>query len=196
MVKVNVKVMAHRGFSSKFPENTLVAFEMALEHRVESVGFDVVYLTAADRLVAGHDPTVDRTTNGTGEAAALTFVEPRSLEASVRKGPRAQNPPSPHSTYSMDERLRLQLKTNDHTHARLTEPPAAPQPGEVRPGHTPRSSAAIVCAPVRSGPPDVAAAMVRDAREAGTELSAFADDPDEMRRPSRASQRRREGSIK
>lgn len=61
--KVTVKSMliAHRGFSSKYPENTTVAFEEALSNDFDGIECDVWETKSGDLLV-NHDPTTDRTT--------------------------------------------------------------------------------------------------------------------------------------
>jgi glycerophosphoryl diester phosphodiesterase len=57
--------IAHRGASGYAPENTLLSFQKALEMGVEAIELDV-HLSADEVLVVIHDPTLDRTTNGTG----------------------------------------------------------------------------------------------------------------------------------
>ena len=49
-----VKVVAHRGFSGEFPENTRVAFEEAIGLRVDMIEFDV-HLSADGALIVIHD---------------------------------------------------------------------------------------------------------------------------------------------
>lgn len=75
---------AHRGGSKLAPENTLPAFRSA----VADWGADLlemdVRLTADGHVVVIHDPTVDRTTNGTGRVADLTLDEIRRLDAGYR----------------------------------------------------------------------------------------------------------------
>lgn len=78
-------VVAHRGFSAAYPENTLRAFSAALDLGVESIELDV-RLSADDHLVVLHDPTVDRTTDGTGPISALSLDEVRRLDASMGMG--------------------------------------------------------------------------------------------------------------
>jgi len=72
--------IAHRGASDRYPENTLLAFESALKAGADAVECDV-HLTADGEVVVIHDETVDRTTNGHGEVAALTLEELRQLDA-------------------------------------------------------------------------------------------------------------------
>ena len=58
-------IIAHRGASGEFPENTLLAFEQALLQGADAVELDV-RVTADGIPVVIHDGTVDRTTNGQG----------------------------------------------------------------------------------------------------------------------------------
>ena len=73
-------VVAHRGFSSSYPENTAIAFQKAIELGVECIEFDV-HLTRDGHLVVIHDGMVDRTTDGTGRVDELTFAEIKRLDA-------------------------------------------------------------------------------------------------------------------
>ena len=72
--------VAHRGASGNYPENTLIAFQKALEIGVDEIELDL-YLTKDDHLIVMHDSTVDRTTDGTGVIAELTLTEIRALDA-------------------------------------------------------------------------------------------------------------------
>ena len=75
-----VTVIAHRGWSGKFPENTLIAFKKAIELGVPAVELDV-QATLDGKIVVIHDTTVERTTNGTGAVKDLTFAQIRQLNA-------------------------------------------------------------------------------------------------------------------
>ncbi|MCD2501350.1 glycerophosphodiester phosphodiesterase [Clostridium sp. NSJ-145] len=68
------KNFAHRGFSSKYPENTLLAFEKAIEVGVDGMEFDV-QLTKDGEIVIIHDETIDRTSNGSGRVKDFTYEE-------------------------------------------------------------------------------------------------------------------------
>ena len=61
-----MRVAAHRGFSEKYPENTMEAFRAAIELDVDEIETDV-RVTADGELVLIHDETVNRTTDGTGK---------------------------------------------------------------------------------------------------------------------------------
>lgn len=70
--------IGHRGAKGHAPENTLVSFEKALEMKVDGIEFDV-HVCKTGELVVIHDFTVDRTTNGTGAVADMTFTELKTL---------------------------------------------------------------------------------------------------------------------
>jgi glycerophosphoryl diester phosphodiesterase len=79
-------IVAHRGASSTRPENTLSAFEEAISVGVPLVELDV-RLSRDGRAVVMHDPTVDRTTDGTGAVHELTTEELRELNAGTSDSP-------------------------------------------------------------------------------------------------------------
>jgi len=81
------RASAHRGDCKSAPENTLPAFESAVRKRAHQIEFDVRF--SKDRhLVIIHDSTVDRTTNGKGAVADLSFEELRRLDAGSWFSPR------------------------------------------------------------------------------------------------------------
>jgi glycerophosphoryl diester phosphodiesterase len=73
-------VIAHRGASRERPENTLAAFERALELGVDGVELDV-HLTRDGHPVVIHDERLDRTTDGSGPVGDHTLAELRRLDA-------------------------------------------------------------------------------------------------------------------
>lgn len=72
--------IAHRGFSSQFPENTILAFQKALDIGIVWMEFDL-QITADKHVVVMHDKTVDRTTNGSGLVSDLTLEQVLALDA-------------------------------------------------------------------------------------------------------------------
>lgn len=82
-----VEVIAHRGFSGIAPENTLAAIRAAVEAGADRVEVDVL-LTRDGVPVLLHDADLDRTTNGSGPAAARTLAEVRALDAGAWFDPR------------------------------------------------------------------------------------------------------------
>ena len=81
----NIYVAAHRGWSSKYPENTMEAFRAAIDLQVDQVETDI-RVTKDGVLVLMHDERVDRTTNGTGRVCDFTLEELRALDAGSWKG--------------------------------------------------------------------------------------------------------------
>jgi glycerophosphoryl diester phosphodiesterase len=75
--------IAHRGGAGLRPENTLAAFANAVELGADVLEMDV-HATADGVVVLSHDPRVDRTTDGTGAIAAMSFAEVRALDAGYR----------------------------------------------------------------------------------------------------------------
>lgn len=74
--------IAHRGASGYAPENTLAAFERAVELGAAFIETDL-HLTRDARFVAIHDATVDRTTNGHGAVHEFSLAELRELDAGL-----------------------------------------------------------------------------------------------------------------
>jgi glycerophosphoryl diester phosphodiesterase len=72
-------ILGHRGYSAKYPENTLLAFKKAIEAGADGVELDV-WLTKDGELVIIHDETVDRVSNGTGKVKEMTLEELKSLD--------------------------------------------------------------------------------------------------------------------
>lgn len=73
--------VAHRGgIVPGIPENTLLAFREALRHGVDGIEVDLRG-TADGEVVVLHDATVDRTTNGQGRVADLSFTALGALDA-------------------------------------------------------------------------------------------------------------------
>ena len=71
-------VVAHRGASLEHPENTIEAFEAAIDLGADAVEFDV-RMTADGHAVVMHDPDVSRTTDGTGLVSEMSLEEIRKL---------------------------------------------------------------------------------------------------------------------
>ena len=74
------QITAHRGASKKAPENTLYAFEAALESGADYIELDV-QLTSDGELVVFHDRKINRVTNGKGKLSDYTYQELQSFKA-------------------------------------------------------------------------------------------------------------------
>lgn len=66
--------LGHRGYSDKYPENTMIAFKVAIDGNFDGIETDV-HLTKDKQLVLIHDETIDRTSNGTGSIKDYTYQE-------------------------------------------------------------------------------------------------------------------------
>jgi len=75
----NPWVIAHRGASGHAPENTISAFERAVQLGAGFIETDL-QLTRDGRFVAFHDGVVDRTTNGRGAVHDFTLAELKKLD--------------------------------------------------------------------------------------------------------------------
>ncbi|MES3038971.1 MAG: glycerophosphodiester phosphodiesterase family protein [Bdellovibrionota bacterium] len=73
-------ILAHRGASSSFPENTVSALSAAVRLGAQGVEFDV-RVSKDNQLVLMHDSSVDRTTDGEGEVKNLTLKQLKHLDA-------------------------------------------------------------------------------------------------------------------
>jgi len=72
--------IGHRGAAGHAPENTLAAIRKGIELGVDFVEIDV-RCTADGTLVALHDATVNRTTNGKGPIDRLSLLDVKALDA-------------------------------------------------------------------------------------------------------------------
>jgi glycerophosphoryl diester phosphodiesterase len=80
-------LIAHRGGSGLAPENTMAAFTGAVElWESDMVELDV-HASADGECVVIHDPTLDRTTNGTGPVGGMTLKQLQSFDAGFRFTP-------------------------------------------------------------------------------------------------------------
>lgn len=80
------KIFAHRGASTQAPENTIPAFEAALDIGVDGVELDV-QCTKDGNLAVIHDFVVDTTTSGSGAVSQFSAVELALLDAGSHFSP-------------------------------------------------------------------------------------------------------------
>jgi glycerophosphoryl diester phosphodiesterase len=84
-------VVAHRGASSSYPENTLASFGAAIDAGAQVVELDV-RLTADGVPIVLHDAEVSRCTDGRGFVHEMTVEQVKRLDASGGNGPKAEVP--------------------------------------------------------------------------------------------------------
>ncbi len=112
LTQYDVFVIAHRGASEQFPENTLAAFQAAIEMGADSIELDVT-LSKDGTVVVIHDDFVDRTTDGSGNVADLTLAELKALDAGSWFGPDHAGEQIPTLQEAMDltkNRIRLDIE--------------------------------------------------------------------------------------
>jgi glycerophosphoryl diester phosphodiesterase len=78
--KDHLLVIAHRGDSGYVPEHTFYAYDRAIKKGADYIEIDL-RMTKDGHLVAMHDETVDRTTNGKGKVSDLTLEQIKRLDA-------------------------------------------------------------------------------------------------------------------
>lgn len=79
------EIVAHRGSSHDFPENTLISAEQAWKEKADTVECDI-YLTRDGKLVVMHDEDTKRTTGVSGKLGAMDLAEIQKLDAGLWKG--------------------------------------------------------------------------------------------------------------
>lgn len=78
-------LLAHRGFSGYYPENSPIAFQAAIE-QTACDGFESdVHITKDGKLVIFHDATLERTSNGIGYLKDCTYEELLRLDIGAWK---------------------------------------------------------------------------------------------------------------
>src|SRR3989338_793335 len=78
------KVIAHRGVSGTYPENTMISFKRALETKAEFMELDV-HLSKDDQVVVMHDEDLSRTTNTTGLIGTYPLAVLKTFSAGFSK---------------------------------------------------------------------------------------------------------------
>ena len=73
-------LMAHRGNRVVCPENTLVAFQQAIQDGADIIETDL-HLSKDKEFICIHDDTIDRTTNGQGKVSQMTLKELKQISA-------------------------------------------------------------------------------------------------------------------
>ena len=79
-------LFAHRGYSAKYPENTMAAFRAAMNYEIDGIELDV-HMTKDGHIVVIHDEKVNRTTNGKGYVKDMTTQQIKELDAGSKFNP-------------------------------------------------------------------------------------------------------------
>ena len=73
-------IIAHRGASADEPENTLLAFQRAIEQGAQMIELDLDQ-SADGHVIVMHDATLERTTNLRGRVADMSLADIRQADA-------------------------------------------------------------------------------------------------------------------
>jgi len=74
-----MKIIAHRGASGEFPENSLLAFEQAIKQKADAIELDIHFHHASNEFIVIHDAYVDKLTDAQGHINQLSFDELKEL---------------------------------------------------------------------------------------------------------------------
>ena len=81
-----MEVWAHRGASGYMPENTMEAFELAIEQKADGIELDV-QLSRDGEIMVLHDESVDRVTNSSGLLKDFTSWQLKEIPVKPVKTP-------------------------------------------------------------------------------------------------------------
>jgi glycerophosphoryl diester phosphodiesterase len=111
------QIFAHRGARRIAPENTLPAFAAALDMGADGIELDV-HRTVDGQIVVIHDFSVNKTTDGQGEVAHMTYAELARLDAGSHFAPAFAGTPVPTLVEVLDLvgnrcRVNIEIKSID-----------------------------------------------------------------------------------
>ncbi|KQB83387.1 putative glycerophosphoryl diester phosphodiesterase 1 [Corynebacterium oculi] len=104
---MGVKIIAHRGYSSRYPESTAIAYEKSFDLPIHGVECDI-RLTKDGEVVCIHDPILDRVSTGSGRVSVHTLAQLQRLDFGSEEHPQRvltldhlleMSKPHPHHLY-------------------------------------------------------------------------------------------------
>ena len=112
-------ITAHRGYSAAAPENTLPAFQLAIDHHSDRAELDV-QMTKDGVVMVTHDANLRRCTGRNANIYDLTYAAVRSLDAGRWFSPRYSGTPIPTLEEVLDlckgrVQLNIEIKPNAAT---------------------------------------------------------------------------------
>lgn len=120
-----VQITAHRGDSSRYPENTIPAFQASIEAGADWIELDVSQ-TKDGIIVVLHDDDLKRTTGRDGKIWEANYDEVKNLAADVKMGPAFKRAGIPTLEEALDVcqgkvKLDIEIKDNGHLSEDFTE---------------------------------------------------------------------------
>ena len=117
-----MKIYAHRGNQSEFPENSLPAFKSAIELGVDGIECDV-HLSKDGQAIIIHDETINRTSTGNGEIKNMTLADIKAVRLlnpdnspSEEEIPTLSEMLDEFDNLKFDGELNIELKTDQHAY--------------------------------------------------------------------------------
>jgi glycerophosphoryl diester phosphodiesterase len=103
-------ITGHRGARGLAPENTLAAFQVAADLKIDGVEFDV-QRTTDGHLIVFHDETVERITDGEGDVKTMTLAQIKALDAGIKfaSSCRGERIPTLRETFDLLQKTDLLL---------------------------------------------------------------------------------------
>lgn len=119
--KPQFKIIGHRGAASIAPENSLIGFSEAKRLGLNWVEFDT-QICASGEWVVIHDETVDRTSNGQGYIAELSYQALKLLDAGSWFDSKYKNEPIPLLQQVLNTLAHLNLHPNIEIKGHFPDP--------------------------------------------------------------------------
>ncbi|MCL2572656.1 MAG: glycerophosphodiester phosphodiesterase [Defluviitaleaceae bacterium] len=122
---MKTKILAHRGASAYRPENTIPAFELAIEQKSEGFELDV-HLSKDGEVVVAHDLRLERVSDGNGRICDYNLAELKKLNFSKPiPGHQPTTVPNLAEVYQLvantDLIVNVELKTTEELYPTLPE---------------------------------------------------------------------------
>ncbi len=111
-------IIAHRGYSGAYPENTMLSFSKAVESGADGIELDV-HLSRDGEVIIIHDEALERTTGCSGCVSDYTRSELERINAGKTMGEKDGFTPIP----SLEEYLSMIRETGLYTNIELKTAP-------------------------------------------------------------------------
>lgn len=114
------KVVAHRGFSGKYPENSTLAFEKSIKAKADMIELDI-RITKDKEIIVIHDLDLKRTSDGEGSVEEMTLAEIHQYDIGSWLSPRftGQRVPLLRDVLRLCKangmELNIEIKATEHT---------------------------------------------------------------------------------
>jgi len=111
-------IIAHRGASGEFPENSLLAFEQAISQGAEGIELDIQFHHASGEFVVLHDAYLDKTTNGAGHYSQYSINTLKQLHLGEEQN--LSTLPEVMALIKGQVFVNIELKTSEHSQTALS----------------------------------------------------------------------------